>query len=92
MRWQPRGHQGGNNGSVGYPDRAAGLLNFAGAIYDSNMISTAHVACISFHGDNDQVVPYAVGQVSFNGLQVMEMHGSAIVHSKLTEFGAPATP
>ena len=85
------GIQGGNNGSVGYPDRAAGLLNFAGAIYDSNMINTAHIACISFHGDNDSVVPYAVGQASFSGLQVMEMHGSAIVHAKLTEFGAPAT-
>ena len=72
-----------------HPDRVAGLLDFAGAIYDSNMISTAHVACISFHGDSDQVVPYAVGQVSFNGLQVMEMHGSAIVQAKLAQMGAP---
>ena len=84
------GIKGGNSGSLGYPDRTMGLWNIAGAIYDSNMINTAHVACISFHGDSDDVVPYAVGPVSFISLNVMEMHGSSIIHSKLKKLGAPA--
>lgn len=85
------GITGGNNGSPGYPNRAIGLWDVVGAILDTSMVNSADVSCISFHGDADQIVPYGVGFATFNGLNIVQMHGSFVLQQKLVQMNAPAT-
>ncbi len=82
------GLQGGNNGSAGFPSRAIGLWNMAGAILDTQMVNNPNVATISFHSNDDDVVPYGDGFVYFSGTPIVEMHGSSIIHNRLNTLGA----
>ena len=81
------GLEGGNNGSPGYPYKAVGLFNMMGAILDTTLISVTDVPTISFHGDTDVVVPYAQGFATFNGINVVQVQGSSLVHQRLTSLG-----
>ena len=80
------GLEGGNNGSPGYPYKSVGLFNMMGAILDTSLISVTDVPTISFHGDADVVVPYAQGFATFNGLNVVQVQGSSLVHERLTSL------
>lgn len=82
------GLEGGNNGAPGYPYKAVGLFNMMGAMLDSELITVSDVATISFHGDADVVVPYAEGYTTFNGINVIQVDGSYLVHEKLSGLGA----
>lgn len=77
------GPDGGNDGSPGYPKKAIGLFNIMGAIQNPAMVNQNDVATISFHGTEDVVVPYGTGFATFNGLPVLEVSGSSIIHQNL---------
>lgn len=84
------GLEGGNNGSPGYPSKGVGIFNMMGAILDTDLISVFDVPTISFHGDADVIVPYGEGYTTFNGINVVQVNGSSLVHEALVSQGTPS--
>lgn len=84
------GLDGGNDGSPGYPKKGAGIFNMMGAILDTDLINVSDVPAISFHGDADVVVPYGEGFATFNGIIVIQVDGSSLVHETLVSQGTPS--
>lgn len=82
------GADGGNDGAPGYPSKSIGLFNIMGAILHPDMINRDDVATISFHGTTDNVVPYGNGFATFNGIPVLEVNGSSVVHQTLSSLQA----
>lgn len=70
-----------------YSTKVAGIINMAGAIYSSTMIDERGVQVLSFHGTEDDIVPYSCGRV-FSATSFparLTVCGSAAIHHKLAE-------
>ncbi len=73
----------GNSGNPGYGSSVQAVLNYAGALLDTNMLNAGDVEPIySAHGDADGTVPYAKGQV-LNGLSNIVVFGSGAMKPRL---------
>ncbi|MDP2187065.1 MAG: T9SS type A sorting domain-containing protein [Sphingobacteriaceae bacterium] len=77
----------GNSGNPGYTSTAAGVLNIAGAVLDTNLIKTGAVTGIHFHGTADEVVPYGRGMIRAVGFPVILVDGSSLLHQRLQNRG-----
>ena len=79
----------GNNDNNNYMPKPKGLINHWGAILDTNFIennSRENIPVISFHGDNDNLVPYVTGN-PFSYPVFPVVHGSKPIHRRLTNIG-----
>ncbi|MBI1315578.1 carboxylesterase family protein [bacterium] len=84
------GLDGGSAQYLGQSSRAAAVWDMAGALLDTMMLNRNDVSAIGFHGDADDVVPYAGGFATYNGSPVVAMHGSAWVMPRLERMGGSA--
>ncbi len=81
----------GNNNFNNQEVTVHGIINNWGAILDTSYINPAtdpadNVPVISFHGTNDQIVPYGYGQ-PFNLPIFPTVMGSQLVHQRLDNLG-----
>jgi len=51
----------GNSGNAGYSTKSKAVINLAGALNMSNLVSTGDVPSVNVQGDLDNVVPYNCG-------------------------------
>lgn len=77
----------GNSGNAGYSDKAHALLSLAGAVLDTALLSANPVTAIHFHGNADDVVPFARDFVRASGFPVVQMDGSSLLHARLENLG-----
>lgn len=78
----------GNGGNNGFSSYVHAVFNLAGAIKNTNMIDAQDVPIISFHGVDDDVVPYNCGDVySSFGLDVINVCGSNSMHAASVQVG-----
>jgi predicted esterase len=67
-----------------------GICNMWGALPDSNLITAASgVPTISFHGTNDDVVPYDIGHDESCSNYIL-LYGSACIQRRLVQYNIPA--
>jgi len=77
----------GASGNPGYTSTAAGVLNIAGAVLDTNFVKTGAATGIHFHGTADEVVPYGRGIVRALSFPVIQVDGSSLLHLRLQHRG-----
>jgi acetyl esterase/lipase len=77
----------GNSGNPGYTSTAAGVLNIAGAVLDTNIVNTGAVTAIHFHGTADEVVPYGRDMIRAVGFPVITVDGSSLLQLRLQNRG-----
>jgi PKD repeat protein len=81
----------GNNYYGGRAPRAKGIINQWGAILDTAFIEASeNVPVISFHGTNDNAVPYEYGY-PFSYPVFPNVYGSKPIHERLTNLGIKNT-
>lgn len=68
------------------------VANLWGSIYDMDILKNSNASIISFHGDQDVILPYRFGYPfralgEFNKVFFDEMYGSLYIHEKALELG-----
>lgn len=77
----------GESGNPGYSSHVIAGINIAGAIADTSMIDENEEPLISFHGDEDETVPFDIGDIVLIVANLGEVMGSNPIHAKLNELG-----
>ncbi|MFT4665486.1 MAG: hypothetical protein ACI8YQ_000130 [Polaribacter sp.] len=86
---------GGLEGSTGtaenqsYSSEVQGVINLAGAIHKLDWIKDGDIPIMSYHGDQDDVVPYAHGFANVLGFDFMSVNGSGSIHNYIESFDIP---
>jgi len=75
------------NSAIGYSSEIHGVINQFGGLYDPDYIKQGDVPFISIHGTNDDVVPYGTGMVSIQGIPIVKMNGSGVLHPRANQEG-----
>lgn len=68
------------------------VANMWGTIYDLNILKNSNASIISFHGDEDVILPYGFGYPfraigEFQKVFFDKMYGSSYIHEKAQELG-----
>lgn len=63
-----------------------GYVSFAGAIFDTNWMTSTDVPFISFHGTKDTTLPYAIGYV-FSISLLPQIYGDYTIHTYADQLG-----
>lgn len=82
----------GNTGSAenqSYSSEVQGVINLAGAIHKLDWIQDGDVPIMSYHGDEDDVVPYGHGLTNVIGFEFMSVNGSGSIHNYIESFDIP---
>jgi len=78
----------GNSGNLGYSSKVTAIINIAGALGDSAWIKNGDTPALSFHGDQDDVVPFGSALIYLlTQYPIMQVDGSSSVHLKAEEVG-----
>ena len=91
---QANGGFEGNSGNAGYSSSVKAIFSMAGGIGRTNWIDANDVPSIHFHGVDDDIVPYACGDVFsgyVGGADVINLCGSKTVHEKALSVGLEST-
>ena len=72
--------------------RIRAVANMWGTMYDLEMLKNSKAPIISFHGDEDMILPYGYGYPfraigEFQKVFFDEMYGSSYIHEKALELG-----
>ncbi|NNE55753.1 MAG: alpha/beta hydrolase fold domain-containing protein [Flavobacteriales bacterium] len=78
----------GDSGNPDYSSEVSGVFNIAGALGDSAWVKSNDEPLCSFHGTNDETVPFGSEMLQmFGTFDVMEVDGSASVSMKAEAAG-----
>lgn len=78
----------GVSGNPGYSSEVTAIVNIAGALGDTDWIQAGDTPVLSFHGDQDNTVPFGTDLITFLGIfDIMIIDGSSSVHSKAEDVG-----
>jgi poly(3-hydroxybutyrate) depolymerase len=78
----------GNSGNPGYSSSFRGVINICGALGDSSWIVPGDMPAVSFHGDNDNTVPYGSAIIYLlSTYPLLQVDGSASVAMRLDNLG-----
>lgn len=75
----------GRSGNAGFSSKIKAVINLSGSMPTTNWLDAGDLPTISYHGTNDNVVPYdcSVGLFNFSSC------GSAAIHQRLTALRVP---
>ena len=79
----------GNSGdaeNLKYSSKVAGVLNLSGAVYRPYFIDSQEPIIASYHGDNDDVVPYNYGWAMPSGIKVIPLYGSKEIETRMKQL------
>jgi acetyl esterase/lipase len=80
----------GNSGNPGYSSEVKAIINICGALGDTAWMKPGDEPLISFHGTNDQTVPFGSAVITLSGLYpLLQVDGSFSVNAKAVEAGIP---
>ncbi|MFT5336607.1 MAG: para-nitrobenzyl esterase [Sphingobacteriales bacterium] len=78
----------GESGNPGFSSEARAVVNIAGALRDKNWLKAGDEPLISFHGTDDQTVPYGTDMLTFLGfVDIFVVDGSKSVHDHAVSVG-----
>ncbi len=78
----------GLSGSQGYPSEVKAVVNICGAIGDTAWIKPGDEPVISFHGTNDNTVPYGSAVIVLSGFYpLLEVDGSSTIAMQMNILG-----
>lgn len=78
----------GVSGNPGYSSDVKAIVNICGAIRDTSWIHAGDEPICSFHGTNDQTVPYGSAMIYLLGTYPMlQVDGSSSIAAKVNEVG-----
>lgn len=78
----------GLSGNPGFASNVAGVINICGALRDTSWMKPGDTPIISFHGDQDQTVPYGTDMISLLGVYpLLIVNGSHSIHLKAADIG-----
>lgn len=72
-----------------YSSKLNCIINCCGAIADTSFIKAGDNPILSFHGTDDQIVPYGAGY-AFSDPSTVALFGSFIIDQKAKELGIPS--
>ncbi len=78
------GIEGNSSTNLLFDSSVNGVINFSGAILDTNLIDSNDPPIFSAHDINDTVVPYGNGFLTFFGSNIINASGSSSIHLKAT--------
>jgi hypothetical protein len=77
----------GDEENLSYSSAVAGVISLSGAIYNLDFIDAGDPPIISFHGNDDDVVPYNFGFANVLGIPLVSLNGSGVVHPHCESIG-----
>lgn len=78
----------GNSGNPGYSSEVNAIVNICGAIRDTAWIHPGDEPICSFHGTNDQTVPYGSAMIYLVGIYPMlQVDGSFSITARANQLG-----
>lgn len=78
----------GLSGSQGYPSEVKAVVNICGALGDTAWIKPGDEPVLSFHGTNDNTVPYGSAIIVLSGFYpLLEVDGSATIDEQVDLLG-----
>ena len=89
---QPGMHGGleGMSGNPGYSSKVKAIVNICGALGDTAWMSPGDTPVLSFHGTNDNTVPYGSALIYLGGTYpLLQVDGSSSVNAQATLLGIP---
>ena len=87
---QPGMHGGleGNSGNPGYSSKVNAIINICGALGDTAWMSPGDTPVLSFHGTNDNTVPYGSALIYLGGVYpLLQVDGSSSVAAQANNLG-----
>ena len=83
------GWEGNSSTNTQYSSSVQGVLNFSGALLSASYISTGEAPLFSAHDDGDAIVPYNGGQGMVQGMPIIYVEGSGLMHPRATTINIP---
>ena len=78
----------GNSGNPGYSSKVKAIVNICGALGDTAWMSPGDVPVLSFHGTNDNTVPYGSALIYLAGTYpLLQVDGSSSVAAQANNLG-----
>jgi para-nitrobenzyl esterase len=78
----------GTSGNQGYSSEINAIVNICGALGDTAWIHPGDEPVCSFHGTNDQTVPFGTATIYLLGTYpIMKVHGSSSITARVNEMG-----
>jgi hypothetical protein len=81
----------GDEENLSYSSEAIGVFSLSGGIYRADWLDESDPPLVSYHGEEDDLVPYGMGSLGarFNGFQIdlMTVFGSGSIHERAEEIG-----
>ncbi len=78
----------GLSGNPGYSSDVKAIINICGAIGDTTWMQTGDEPILSFHGTNDDVVPFGSDTIFLFGIYpLLQVHGSSSVAARANHIG-----
>jgi dienelactone hydrolase len=86
---QPGLHGGleGNSGNPGYSSKIKAIVNICGALGDVNWMQAGDAPVMSFHGTNDNTVPYGSAIIYLAGNPLLVVDGSSSIAAHANSLG-----
>lgn len=81
------GWEGDSSDNFEYSSDVIGYVNFSGALNDADWIDENDPPFISYHDDNDGVVPYGEGFAAVFGFNIIYVEGSQIMSQTADDLG-----
>ena len=81
------GWRGNSSTNTQYSDDVISVLNFSGALKNTDYIDPSDATLFSVHDDQDDVVPYAYGFATIFGVQIASLQGSYLMHQEALADG-----
>jgi len=80
----------GDEENMSYSSAVQGVISLSGGIANTEWIDSNDPPIFSFHGDDDQVVPYGFDAVRILGSPIINLFGSQEIHKKAEAIGLSA--
>lgn len=77
----------GVSGNPGYPSNVKAIINMCGAIADTSWIKNGDIPVLSFHGTNDNIVPFGTKKMALVIVPLLVVHGSESVTAQANRVG-----
>jgi len=81
------GFEGNTSDNYQYSSEVQGLVNYSGGLAEASWVDSDDPSFISFHDDNDQIVPYSDGFASIFGFDIIFMYGSKACSDQADDVG-----
>ncbi len=78
----------GLSGNPGYSSDVTAVVNICGAVGDTAWINAGDEPVLSFHGTNDNTVPYGSAMITLSGVwPIMQVDGSFSIDARVDQLG-----